>query len=293
MGKEPGGAVIVQTRLGLFTLPQVQADSTKPGTVLTWQVGSMQSPQASAGQGVPIAGSTGLLATASQMTTEWSALSELTSVLQSMQSAAASQALQRIIPHVGNNMGAGLFLFINMLRKGDVFEWLGKSLTDQLEAMGKGDLITRLGADMGAVRSLFSEQQQGSWQALFFPVMVEENLEHAQMYLKQEEGKEEKKGGGGTRFIVELELSNLGEMQMDGYIKKRESATQFDLVMRTMRELPDNVKTDIYTIFENAQKVTSFNGGLSFRTVSEFPVNPLEEMRAEAQRGGEGGSILA
>lgn len=291
MGKEPAGALIVQTRLGMFTLPQMQTDGAQqPGSVLTWQVRSIQPPQATA-QALPIAGSAGLLATAIQMTAEWSALNELATVLQSMQGSMAAQSLQRIVPHVGNNLGAGLLFFMNVLRKGDVSEWLGRDVVDKLEKIGKGDLVQRLGNDLSAVRSLFVDQPPGNWQAMFFPVMVEKELHHAQMFMKQE-ADEKKKGGSGTRFIVELELSNLGPMQIDGFIKKHESATQFDLVMRTMAELPDAIRTDIYHIFDSAQKIANFKGSLHFRQVSEFTVLPLEEMH-EAEQGKDSGSIMA
>lgn len=288
MGKEPGGAVIVQTRLGMFTLPQAQVGSAQPGTVQTWQVNTMTLPLP--GEGLPpIGGSGGVLAAASQFTAEWSALDELSSLLHGMHSSMAAQALQRIVPHVGTQFSAGMLFFMNILRRGDVSEWLGKDLIEHLERMGKGDLVQRLGADLGAVRTLFTDQPQGNWQALFFPVMVEKELHHAQMFIKPEE-QERKEGGGGTRFIVELELSHLGPMQMDGLVKKRAEHTQFDLVIRSIHELPEEMKTDIYGIFENAQQVTGLQGSLNFRLVQEFPVHPLQEIQKQA---GEGGGIMA
>jgi predicted RecA/RadA family phage recombinase len=284
MGKEPTGALIVQTRLGMFTLPQVQADAMhQPGSVITWQVRTILPPQATA-QPLPMTGAVGGLAAASQLTSEWSALHELTAALQTMQGAAAAQAIQRIVPHIGSNMGAGLLFFMNILRKGDVTEWLGKDIIDKLEHMGKADVVQRLGNDLAAVRGLFADQPQGNWQAMFFPVMVEKELHQAQMFMKQEQD-DKKKGGSGTRFIVELDLSNLGPMQIDGFIKKREHATQFDLVMRTMAELPDELKSDIYAIFDNAQQVANFSGSLHFRLVSEFTTSPLEEMQEAAKQG--------
>lgn len=288
LGKDMGGGVIMHTRLGTFTLPNLPADSIPSGTALQWQVKALTPPLAAEATQVAVTSKTAL-ASATQFTAEWSALSELTSVLQSMQSSMAAQALQRIVPHIGSNFSAGLLFFVNVLRKGDISEWLGRDVVKHLERIGKGDLVPRLGADIAAVRSLFAEQQPGNWQALFFPVMVDKQLEHAQLFLKQE-GQDKKKGGAETRFVVELDLSNLGPMQMDGFIKKRESGTQFDLVIRTLSDLPDDVKTDIYAIYNTAQQATGMNGSLNFRQVTEFPVHPLDEMQGQ---GGEEGSIMA
>lgn len=290
MGREQGGALIVQTRLGMFTLPQVQADSAQPGTVLTWRVEALRVPQP--GESLPpIAGSGGLVATASQFTSAWSALEELSTLLHGMQSSVAAQALQRMVPHVGSQFSAGLLFFMTVLRRGDVSEWLGRDMVEHLERMGKGDLVQRLGGDMGALRSLFAEPQPGNWQALFFPVMVDKQLHQAQMFVKPDEGRARKDGSGGTRFIVELELSNLGPMQMDGLVKKRAAGSQFDLVIRSMAELPEKMKADIYAIFDNAQQVTGLSGALHFRLVQEFPVNPLQEMQRDGEEGP--GGIMA
>lgn len=288
LGKDPGGGVIMHTRLGTFTLPDLP-DNIPPGTTLQWQVKALIPPPAAAEGAQAAASPKTALTSASQLTAEWSALSELTSVLQSMQSNIATQALQRLVPHIGSNFSAGLLFFINALRKGDISEWLGHDVMKQLERLGKGDLVPRLGADMAAVRSLFTEQQPGNWQALFFPVMVDKQLEHAQLFLKQE-AQDKKEGGSGTRFVVELDLSNLGPMQMDGFIKKRQGTTQFDLVIRTLGELPDDIKTDIFAIYDNAQQATGMRGSLNFRRVQEFPVHPLDEMQEE---DGDEGSIMA
>lgn len=288
LGKDSAGGVIMHTRLGTFTLPNLPTDSIAPGTPLQWQVKALTPPPATEALQAVATPKTAL-ASAIQLTAEWSALSELTSVLQSMQSSMAAQALQRLVPHIGNNFSAGLLFFINVLRKGDIGEWLGRDVVKHLERIGKSDLVPRLGTDIAAVRSLFTEQQPGNWQALFFPVMVDRQLEHAQLFLKQE-AQDKKEGGAGTRFVVELDLSNLGPMQMDGFIKKRESATQFDLVIRTLGELPDDIRTDIHAIYDKAQQATGMHGSLNFRQVHEFPVHPLDEMQGQS---GEEGSIMA
>jgi predicted RecA/RadA family phage recombinase len=290
MGREPSGQMIVQTRLGMFSVPQMQAEpSLQPGNVMTWQVRQVTLPQAGA-EALPLPAGTSALSAAMQMTSEWSALSELATALQSMQGAAVAH-MQRAIPHVGSHMGAGLMLFMTMLRKGDVADWLGKDVLNQLEQMGKTDLLPRLSADIGAMRSLFADQPPGNWQAMFFPVMVDKQLQHAQMFVKPDEQGNKQQGGGGTRFVVELELSNLGPMQIDGFVRKREAGTRFDLVMRSLSDLPDAMKTDIYAIFDNAQQVAGFKGSLQFRHVHEFPVHPLEEM--QAQGGDTGGGVVA
>lgn len=293
IGKEPAGNLMVQTRLGLFTLPASQGEVTQPGTVMTWAVKQMQvMPLALQGLEGEMAGPTGLLANAAAFGREGSAIYDLVSLLATMPTATASQALQRVIPHAGNNLSAGMLLFMSVVRKGDVGNWLGKELIDQLDVMGKGDLVQRLGNEISSLRNLFGsdQPQQTNWQALFFPVMVDKRMETAQLFVKPDESGK-KNGGGGTRFVVEVNLTQLGPMQMDGLVKKRESRTYFDLVIRTLSELPPEIKSGIIGIFDTAQQSTGLVGSLSFRTVPEFTVNPLEEM--DFISGNDAGSFFA
>lgn len=300
IGKEQSGSLMVHTRLGLFSLPAMPGESPPPGTVITWQVRQILPATIPSVEG---AGSAPLLAQAAQFTRDGSALQELISLLQNMQVPMAAQAMQRIVPHAGANFTSSLFLFISVIRKGDVQSWLGKEVVEQLENLGKQDLLQRLTSDIGTLRQLFGDTpaaqqaapqaaQNTNWQPVFFPVMVGRDLHEAQLYMKQNSEKEKKGGGSGTRFVVELDLSALGPMQMDGLVKLRENRTYFDLVIRTLRALPDAVHSDIYQIFDTAQKVTGMAGSLTFRHVPEFPINPLEELRV-GESGGDDGSIMA
>lgn len=291
VGKEQAGALTVQTRLGLFSIPVAQAGvASQAGTVFIWQVRNVLP---SAQQPLPLDAAASLAA-ASQIGRDGSALHELVRVIQSLQGANAPQTLQRLIPQSGAALSAGMLLFMSVMKKADVASWLGKDLHDTIESSGKGDLLKRLGGELMALRSLFTGggeiQQSNNWQAMFLPVMVGKELETAQLFVKPDDKKDKNGGGGGQRFVLELDLSAFGPMQMDGLFKRQDNQLQFNLVIRTLEALPEEVKTDIYGIFEETQKATGISGGLSFRTVGEFPVNPLEEMLT-GQHGD--GSIIA
>ncbi len=68
---------------------------------------------------------------------------------------------------------------------------------------------------------------------------------------------------------------------MDGFVRRREQQhTQFDLVIRSLNPLPDPVQRDILQIYNDTGAITGYKGGLTFQTVREFPVNPMEEVAA-------------
>lgn len=278
LGHEKSGSLIVQTRMGVFTMPSPSPNEPLPvGSVLQWEVRSVR-PTTASDAAIPLPATPGsTLANASSAIGTWPALAELSGLLQGMHTSSAAQMLQQIIPHIGNQFSAGLLFFMSVLRKGDVTQWLGKDLIQELERMGKGELVQRLAHDLTSLRPLFAEASNPNWQALFFPVMADNELHQARLFVKRD-ADEKKKGGSGTRFVVELELSQLGPMQFDGLIKRREQQTFFELVIRSIFGLAEDIKRDISGIFTNAQEVTGIKGALHFKTVPQFPVNPLEEM---------------
>ena len=79
---------------------------------------------------------------------------------------------------------------------------------------------------------------------------------------------------------MEVDLTQLGEMQMDGFVRRQESGVQFDLIIRSLQPLPAPVQQDILQIYNDAGAITGYKGSLAFQAVREFPVNPMEEIAA-------------
>ena len=304
LGHDMQGAVLAQTRFGIISLPELQMPNLPPASMITLGLQGINkntspSPVASdLPQEMQLSGS---IAQALQAVSNGSAIDEMVSLLQTMQAGQAASMLHNILPQAGTNFSAGLMLFINMLRHGSPKEWLG-DVSKTLNDAGRSDLASRLGDDFDAIRHVFmadsapaqsyQPQAQQSWQTLFFPFMAENRLEHAKLYIRREdeENNARKKGGEGTRFVLEMNLSSFGEMQMDGLVKKREMKTSFDLVIRTQLTLPEDVQDNIIRIFNNTQMATGITGTLYFRSEYPFTLNPLEEMQSPEEPTG---SIMA
>ena len=88
--------------------------------------------------------------------------------------------------------------------------------------------------------------------------------------------------------MIEVSLSALGDMQLDGYVRQKEKNLQFDLVLRTLEPLPKEDEAALFEIYNSAAQIAGFIGSLNIQTVRQFPVNPLEENLADQK-----GSIIA
>ncbi len=78
---------------------------------------------------------------------------------------------------------------------------------------------------------------------------------------------EKKAGGAGARFLIELDLSRLGSMQLDGMFR-RETKT-FDVMIRTKSALPDHMRQDLAGIFATSNAAMGLKGALAFQVVKK------------------------
>lgn len=67
----------------------------------------------------------------------------------------------------------------------------------------------------------------------------------------------------GTRFVVDVDLSRLGRLQLDGLIHDRKK--RFDLIVRTDERLPADVQNGIREVFLQTGEWTGTEGGVTFQ----------------------------
>jgi hypothetical protein len=97
-----------------------------------------------------------------------------------------------------------------------------------------------------------------------------------------EEDAKNKHAGGGTRFLVDLALSRLGPLQLDGMI--RTAQRTFDIVVRTQSELPDAVRGELSRLFAGTNAAMNLAGTMVFQVVKQFP-DPAARPTSAARSG--------
>ena len=86
-----------------------------------------------------------------------------------------------------------------------------------------------------------------------------------------------------VRFVIDLDLSALGAMQLDGLVHGK----RLDLILRSQAELPVAMRHDIARVFDDALDISGMEGSVIIEFTPEFPVSPFEEMRRGAAASGE------
>ncbi len=192
----------------------------------------------------------------------------------------AQNALKEVLPNFNSKLAsAGIFFLLlnKSMGSASAKKYLGEETLKLINAASDDkELIGRILAELSqAGATPVQDRNGGNWQSWMIPVFDQNKIEPVKVYVKDSDDNQDGEGGavskkGGSRFIFELSLSELGEMQFDGYFKKQGVLSkQFDLVVRCSNHLPDDIKNSIITLFQNGSELTGVSGMLTFQNWGE------------------------
>jgi hypothetical protein len=81
--------------------------------------------------------------------------------------------------------------------------------------------------------------------------------------------------------VVEVEMSRLGDLQLDGLVREK----RLDLILRSRAPLPDFMRRDITQIFHETNEITGNRGNIGFQSSLEWKAMPIEAPEAAADAG--------
>lgn len=307
INNDTNGEAIVQTSFGILRLPV--GTQLTVGSQVSFEIEQIQTPenieQAAFLPVVNVATTTP--APLTQLARNAGALSDIFVLLSGLGTRDANSFLNNNLPSVGTpnnpantenmanaspdnkNLPSSLLSFVSALRGGDFRNWLGKGNAKWLEDNGHGDLLKKAEGEFSSLAKQFTEAPTQNWQTLFFPLAVGGQLEQVRLFVKKDRNQETndgvRKDSEDTRFVLEMDLSQLGQMQMDGFVRRQEKSVQFDLVIRSQTPLTKEVQQNISQIYNDAGEITGYQGSINFQTVKDFPVNPMEDIMENNHAG--------
>ncbi len=266
------GRPLIQTPLGLIAL-ETPVDLPSGARVTLDLVGATLPPAAS-----PAApASSGPL-------TSWPAVSDAVAALQKIDPAAAQLLIQRLPDlTLGPQFVPNVIAWVAAAQSGNVRAWLGDSTVKSLEKAGNAALVERIEEDVAGMRAPVTLPSGGSWQSFTLPLFFGQRVERIRLTVRRPPEDDEEAAGRdeeGLRFLVDVDMSRLGAIQLDGLVKRR--AKRFDLIVRSKMGLPDEVRRDIGTIFNRALDGLGMTGGAIFKQVANF----IEAVPAERAGAG-------
>ncbi|MCG8510306.1 MAG: hypothetical protein MI741_13840, partial [Rhodospirillales bacterium] len=216
---------------------------------------------------------------------EWPALQEAVDTIRAADPAALQHLTTRAVPQANPQFSAGVLFFLSALRGGDFAGWLGNDAMRILQQT-RPNLAARLGDEFQGIGAMSREPLVGDWRLALIPFFNGPDLEPLRLYLKPYGEEEEEDENKGVRFIIDVKLSRLGRVQLDGLV--RDEQKRLDLIIRSEIPFEADMQNDIRTIFEDANEATGIKGGLTFQA------SPPGFMEIPAEgKGGSDSDVIA
>jgi hypothetical protein len=271
----------IDTPFGSLTV--TMANSTRPaiGDTVAILPSNAGVPTDAAGVAATLAANASAAASAASASTatssSWPSFEQAYALVQSGAPAAASALHARSAAGGPKLLNSMMFLMAAM-KGGSPSSWLGKSASQALEAKG-GNLLKLLQNDLGRLFNAATETGS-EWRSLMIPfdtkgpdmpmlaalfnqpLGVDPDAAHGEDGVDDEEEKDQ-------RFIVEVQFSVLGAIQLDGTVRKN----SFDLTLWSTEPLPVALTNDTREIFANALAANGFSGSMRFKQGDTFPVD--------------------
>lgn len=193
------------------------------------------------------------------------ALRELLSVLGQAAPEAARQAVSLTLPQANQALAGTALFFLAAVRGGDIRSWLGQQAGRALEAAGRGEILGRVAAEIGAGVRTVVDGAGGDWRVHPIPLFHHGQVEEIRLFVRQrceEDEAAEDRWQAGQRFVFDLTLSRLGPIQIDGLIRQKRLA----LMVRSQDTLALGLRRDMQVLFADALEAVGFTGTLTFQS---------------------------
>jgi len=265
-----GGQTMLETSMGRFALQWPQG-VPKPaeGARLAVEVTLPQLARTAVAGDVP-------LKSGAALSRDWPSLKDAIKVLSETDPGLAKRVMDDGLPRPGPKLATQVLSFLSGERT-DARALLGEQVTTALERAGRGDVLQRLDGDLKEMQR--QANAPGDWRAAYVPVWDGQNLSQMRLFSRRET-KKDAKGRKTERFIVELDYSQFGEVQVDGLMRK----PTLDLILRTHTQIPPDMRDEIEIVFLEGCSLAGLAGKIYFQAMAKFPVNPVEEI-AKQDRG--------
>lgn len=179
---------------------------------------------------------------------------------------ALARQVAQALPQPTQQLGTGLLFLFAAARGGDLRPWLGDRAARALDAAAKADLPARALVEMTSAGRTIVDPGGAEWRPFTLPVMTGGDIAPIHLLLPhighdevEEEG--EAGGGRGRRFMIEVELSRLGPLQLDG----RLAGKRLDLALRSRLKLDQSARGQLTTAFAEACERVGLAGALTFQ----------------------------
>lgn len=189
---------------------------------------------------------------------------------------AAYEAVRNILPQTGNKLPALMLSFMHAAAQGvSLTSFIGEANVSALRATERGErILKRLEKEFSASPKKATDGQN-AWKGWDIPFLSGAVVEPVSLYLQRpNDGDPQRattvKNGRGVRFVLDMNLTRLGKIQMEGLARRPER--RFDLILRHQSDLPDDFDASVHDIFTQTLSALNYTGTIKVDQTDDFIV---------------------
>lgn len=172
-----------------------------------------------------------------------------------------------IIPKLGPQLAAELMVVASAFTRGDLRPLVSDSVRQQIDRAGRTKAASALAGEVAEGSKEAAKSPVGDWRMVTLPLHTGQTIEPIKLWLHSapeadEDGKGQKGGEvQDTRFMIDLTLSKLGPLQIDGLARPG----KLELVFRSPTQLPQQIRRELNAVYVHAASAQGIAGGVAFQ----------------------------
>lgn len=183
--------------------------------------------------------------------------------------AQATQNFAHVLPSPAApaQMPAAILFFMAAVGAGDLPGWMGEKAINALRREGdKGNtILQRLTRDFAGLSRMMDDPVSQDWKAMAIPMMWQNEVTKINLFYRHQDSEknenQENSGERSTRFLFDLNLTRIGPLQLDGYMK----AKRLDLIVRTKTPFSTSMQNDMRRLYADTLGKGQLTGELGFQ----------------------------
>lgn len=202
----------------------------------------------------------------------WDALDDLVNVINTTPDSHAQNMahLQTIMPKPGNTaFSAPVLLFMAAARGGDPTIWLGERMTDTLRNVRRSDILTRLTSALTNSLPRDENTPNTEWRSHPLPLLNDHDINRLMLhyrYFERDGQTPNEPKQRGTRFVLDISLTHMGDMQIDGL----SFGKQLDVTLRSKTEFSPAMRQAMRAQYTLAIEGVGYAGVLNFAPADKW-----------------------
>ena len=180
--------------------------------------------------------------------------------------------LGQAVPRPGPALANGLLFLMVALKGGKIGRWLDGEPLRALERGGRSDLVRGLRSDFQQLARL-AQDAGDDWRLFALPVLADGAAHPVRLFLRRhdEDADPTADAAAPARFVVELTLSQLGDLQLDGLARP----DWVETILRSRAPLPAALEAHLNGAFTDTLAASGAAGRLTFHAADDWHFLPV------------------